>query len=72
MCLDITLETAISFEFDPDTRLRKYPLATLRYNYINSFQPRRMAMSTFISTLKKKAKEADKVGLQPEQLFSLM
>ena len=99
MCLDITLETAISSKIKPDTRifkdegnpednyciqhleelfLRKYPLATRRYNYIDSCQPRGMAMSTLISTLKKtetlkkKAEEAKIVGLRPEQLFLLM
>ena len=43
--------------------LRKYPLATRRYNYLNAHQPRGMAMSRFIPTLKKKAEEADIAGL---------
>ena len=49
---------------------RKYPLATRRYNYLNSRQPRGIAMSTFIPTLKKKAEEADIAGLRPEPLCS--
>ena len=43
--------------------LRKYPLATRRYKYLNSRQPQGMAMSSFIPTLKKKAEEAGIAGL---------
>ena len=53
-----------------DIFLQKYPLATHRYNYMNTRQLQGMTMSTFIPTLKKKAEKADIVGLQPEQLFS--
>ena len=88
MCLDITLETSLGSKIDPGTPicqdegnteenyciqpLRKYPLATRRYNYLNSCQLRGMAISTFIPKLKKKTKEADIAGLRPEQLCPLM
>ena len=58
MCLDVALETAINSKIDQKTQIFQD-----EQNYMNAPQPRVMAMSTFIPTLKKKAEEADIVDL---------